>query len=302
MSLVTGAAFSFGSLLSLPRFMREPLLLVNDEAHELFVSDPRWGSIGGHIKKMAAREGLNQDSAGLFPTARGIVLAVADGVGGGPDGEHASRIAIEQLALALQSPDSEVRGSVLDAFERANQLIMARGTGAATTLSVVELEADAGRLRFRTYHAGDSGSWVCGGRGRIKMSTVNHSPVGYAVEAGLLPADEALHHSDLNLVSNLVGMSAMRIDMGVPRQLSPRDTIVVGSDGLFDNVHLNEIVELVRKGPLSVATTRLGELAASRMQSPQGEAPSKPDDIAFFVFRGAPTKETAVKKSGRPGA
>lgn len=267
--------------------MEQPLLLLNEDSYDVDLSDARFGHISGRVRKMAEREGLNQDSCGIFPTLKGFVLAVADGVGGGPEGEQASRIALEQLAVFLCPPQEEVRGSILDAFEAANQQVMARGTGAATTLSVVELEAEGGAMRFRTYHAGDSSILVCGGRGRIKMSTVNHSPVGYAVEAGLLPAEEALHHSDLNLVSNLVGMAEMRIDMGVARQLSPRDTIVVGSDGLFDNVHLEEIVGTIRKGPVSRGSSQLADLVDTRMRHHGGDTPSKPDDLAFFVFRGA---------------
>jgi serine/threonine protein phosphatase PrpC len=150
---------------------------------------------------------------------------------------------------------------------------------------VVEVEFTDEGVVCRPYHAGDSSILVCGGRGRVKVSIVPHSPVGYAVEAGLLGAEEALHHSDLNVVSNLDGMSDMRIDLGPRLLLSPRDTITVGTDGLFDNLQAEEIVATVRKGPIDRARSRLATMAEQRMEQGEGTNPSKPDDMAFLIYR-----------------
>jgi serine/threonine protein phosphatase PrpC len=194
-------------------------------------------------------------------------------------------VAIEELISALEGAEGGVRERILDAFESANQKVLAFGTGAATTLSVVEIEVAPEGVHCRPYHAGDSSILVCGGRGRVKVSTVSHSPVGYAVEAGLLGPEEALHHVELNVVSNLVGMSDMRIDLGPRFLLSPLDTIAVGTDGLFDNLQAEEIVAAMRKGPIDRVRERLAALASERMQSPQGDTPSKPDDMAFLIYR-----------------
>jgi serine/threonine protein phosphatase PrpC len=145
---------------------------------------------------------------------------------------------------------------------------------------VVELEAG----RLRTYHAGDSMILVVGQRGRRKLQTVSHSPVGYAVEAGVLDEGDALHHDELHLISNMVGADDMRIEMGSPRALAPRDTVLLASDGLLDNVHLEEIVELVRRGPLADAARRLVEKSRARMAG-LDPGPSKPDDTTFILFR-----------------
>ena len=91
------------------------------------------------------------------------------------------------------------------------------------------------------------------------------SPTGFAVAAGFLDQREALHHADRHLVSNLIGTIDMRIDVGAAAELDLRDTILVASDGLMDNVHVDEVLEIVRKGPLPVAADGLVEMAGQRM-------------------------------------
>ncbi len=230
----------------------------------------------------------NQDSALMLELGNeSAVFAVADGAGGLPAGARASSIAVTELEKAVNNPNEEsLRTRILDGIERANSAILELGLGAATTLAVVEIQDNI----LRPYHVGDSTILVVGQRGKVKLTTVNHSPVGYQVEAGVLEPKEALHHEDLALVSNLVGQADMRIEVGAPLELAPFDTVVIGSDGLFDNLHIDEIVELVRAGPLDVAARDLAEHCKKRMLEPEEGAPSKPDDLTFVVFRLAPKK------------
>ena len=229
--------------------------------------------------------GINEDRAVVVPRADGaLVLAVADGAGGAPQGEEASTIAVHSVRSATRQVDGQdlaLRGAILDAFEMANGEILALGVGAATTLAVVAIDDS----RLRSYHAGDSGILVTGQRGRAKALTVDHSPVGYAVEAGFLDPSDALHHEERHVVSNLVGIADMRIEMGSPLSLAPFDTVVVASDGLFDNLHVAEIVEIVRKGDLQGAAGALVARCLARMRAPDEGQPSKPDDLTFLLFR-----------------
>ena len=73
----------------------------------------------------------------------------------------------------------------------------------------------------RPYHVGDSVILLVGQRGKIKLQTVSHSPVGYAVEAGVLDEVEAMHHQDRHVVSNFIGSPEMRIEVGAPLRLAP---------------------------------------------------------------------------------
>ena len=60
---------------------------------------------------------------------------------------------------------------------------------------------------------------------------------------------------------------------------------MLASDGLTDNVHLEEIVELIRKGPLGAAASSLVDKANRRMQGASSGMPSKPDDLSLVLFR-----------------
>ena len=53
----------------------------------------------------------------------------------------------------------------------------------------------------------------------------------------------------------------MRIDVGTEVVLKPRDTIMLASDGLMDNVHFDEIIDRIRSGPLDEAANRVISLA-----------------------------------------
>ena len=117
------------------------------------------------------------------------------------------------------------------------------------------------------------------------MQTTAHSPTGFAVEAGFLDQRDALHHEERHLVSNFLGTSDMRIDMGTGVELRPRDTVLLASDGLTDNVHLDEIIERIRKGPLTEGARAVASLARHRMANGASKQPSKPDDLSLILFR-----------------
>ena len=174
-----------------------------------------------------------------------------------------------------------MREAILDGIEKANQQILKQTGGAATTLAAVEVQNN----QVRPFHVGDSMIMVCGQRGKIKLQSIAHSPVGYAVESGLLDEDEAIHHEERHLISNVVGAEDMSIEIGSQRKLDKHDTVIVASDGLFDNLYLSEITELIRKGDLEYAATQLIELAHQRMQENVADLPCHPDDLTFILFR-----------------
>ncbi len=255
-----------------------------------------WG--GGQVALFSCRspghDGPNEDAAAILPFANGsFVVVVADGMGGERAGARASTLAIEALERALAEGRREqraLRDAILDGIERANRKVVELGVGAGTTLAAVEI----GEGTIRPYHVGDSGILLVGQRGKLKLQTVAHSPVGFAVESGLLDEGEAMHHAERHIVSNVLGAEDMRIEVGSERRLAARDTLLIASDGLWDNLRTEEVVALLRTGALDAACARLSELARARMHAPTTGEPSKPDDLTFVVFR--PTAGGARRK------
>ena len=230
----------------------------------------------------------NEDSAAIIPVGQAaLVLAVADGVGGTPAGREASNKAVKMLRQVLVKSDpglKDFRTAILDAVEEANRSVLELSRGAATTLVVGEITGG----QLRSYHVGDSELFSVGQRGRMKLRITPHSPTGFAVEAGLMDEDEAVQHDQRHILSNVIGALDMRIEVGAPTRLDRRDTVLLASDGLLDNLYVDEIVEIIRTGPLPVAADRLVETARARMESDGRNNPSKPDDLTIILFRSHP--------------
>ena len=251
---------------------------------------------GGAVAAWSApRPGATRSEDALLVLPVGedsAVLAIADGMGGIPGGGTAAARAISALGAAVEdglAAGLSLQASILDGIGKANESVLSMGTGAATTLAVAELAGG----QVRAYNVGDSEVLVFGQRGRLKLRTISHSPVGFALQAGLVDHEEALHHEDRHLVSNFVGSRDMRIEVGSTLRLAAMDTVVVCSDGLVDNLRLAEIAAIMRCGPLDVRLEALAHSARARMTgeadvaAPDGQ-PSKPDDLSLVAFRRRP--------------
>jgi serine/threonine protein phosphatase PrpC len=230
----------------------------------------------------------NEDSALVIPVGiDGLVLAVADGVGGAPGGREASKLAVQILAERLGAGHltrERLRHAILDAVDAANGAILELGRGAATTVVIGEIYEHS----LRSYHVGDSELLAVGQRGRIKQRIVPHSPTGFAVEAGLMDENEAVRHNQRHVIFNVIGAPDMRVEMGAQMDIALRDTVLLASDGLLDNLFVDEIVEVIRMGSLRRAADRLVELAGKRMLATSTSKPSKPDDLTIVLYRRNP--------------
>jgi len=241
------------------------------------------GTVALYTNRSPGKDTLNEDAIALIPiNNRNGVLVVADGVGGMPTGHDASRIAIESLTNSLNNAIHEeisLREGILNGIENANKRLC--GSGSATTLAVLEIQGQT----IRSYHVGDVLILMTGQRGKIKLQNVPHSPVGYAVESGMLDEIEAIHHEERNIVSNVIGSPDMRIEIGPTIKLALHDTLIIASDGLPDNLYISEIVENIRKGSLKSASDKLIKQSLHRMTQPENNQPHHPDDLSFIIYR-----------------
>lgn len=277
----------------------EPLVLpLEEDSGEILTAAAAGGEAVAYCRRSPDKETGNEDTLAVIPLAGDtVVLAVADGAGGLPAGQRASRTAIRTVVESLKAvsdPSVMLRTAILNAMEEANAAVLALANGSATTLTVVSVE---GRL-VRPYHVGDSAALVTGQRGRLKMQTIAHTPVAFAVEAGFLDEVEALYHAERNLVFNFLGTADMRIEVGAELELAPRDTLLLASDGLTDNLHLAEIVEIARKGPAAETLAQLADYARERMLTPEAPTPSKPDDLSIILFRKPGAEDDAAAPDG----
>jgi serine/threonine protein phosphatase PrpC len=243
------------------------------------------GVVSVFSAKAPGIDDTNEDAAAVIPIEeRGGVLVVADGCGGLPSGEVAAFLAVEQVVESvvreleeghgLEEGDS-LRSAILDGIERAHEAVAALGTGSATTIAVAEVLDGI----VRTYHVGDSPILLTGQRGVLKLYTMAHSPVGYALEAGVIDEEDATEHEERHFVSNLLGTENMRIEIGSPMPLAARDTLLLASDGVSDNLTQSDVVDLIRKGPLKAVTEEIVKRCHARMEG------DRPDDVTLVLFR-----------------
>ena len=241
------------------------------------------GTLAVFTCRCPVKESCNEDSMAVIQISKSHgVVVVADGVGGASVGARASRTAVEAIVNSIKGSTAgeSLRVEIVDAIEAANGQILSWGLGAATTVAVVEYLDGS----LRTFHVGDSTVLVCSNRGHLKYNTVAHAPIAMAVEIGMMEEPHALDHEDRNLINNCLGCDQMKIELGSPISMAKRDTVIVGSDGLSDNLTTDEIVSFIRAGQLKPQVFEMLESTQSRMHNPDS-SPSKPDDLTFVCFR-----------------
>ncbi len=253
------------------------------------------GTVCWFTRRCPARpeERSNEDALLLLESDDGAVLAIADGAGGQPGSGQAAEVALEAIGQAIREREGTLRERILAGVEASNRAVRELRVGAGATLALVQIEPDG----LRSYHAGDSRVLLFGQRGRRKFASLDHSPVAYAVEAGVLREGEALHHEERHFVSNLMGAEGFRLDMSGRLVMALRDTLLIASDGLIDNLTSDEIVDIARRGPIQRAVERLASLATHRMGNSESAQPSKPDDLTVLLYRGVGSRPRGRARS-----
>ena len=85
--------------------------------------------------------------------------------------------------------------------------------------------------------------------GRSAGADASHAAlIAMAVEIGMLNEDQALVHEDRNLNSNCLGIDPMKIDPESSMVMAARDTLLIVSDGLSDNLIPQGAIDIVCSG------------------------------------------------------
>ena len=260
---------------------------------QLFYSEESTGSayiesnhyqLAGYSMSSPVKLTVNEDCAGWIDLDEDTsVFLVADGLGGLPGGHEISSLAVKAILQYLESNKGKTSGHglIVDAIDSANQKILDTGTGGATTLVLIELRKGI----VRPYWIGDSAVMITGQRGVIKFISAPHSPTGYLQEAGLIDEAQAMSHEQRHVVSNVLGSDDTHIEIGPSIELNDLDTIVIASDGLFDNLSTEEVADRVRKGSLEKAITHLAEDCVQTMLQQHETREGSPDDLTILAIR-----------------
>lgn len=197
----------------------------------------------------------------------GVLVLVADGMGGAQGGEVASQIASETISRDYYESTADPARALKKALESASKEIHRRArkdrslTGMGTTCVALALRPPYAWAAW----VGDSRLYMIR-RKQIFQMTEDHSVVREMVRQGMLTSEEAGQHEGRNLVTRALGCNR-KVDVASWEQPFPvrhGDRFLLCSDGLHDVVPDARILELADEGEVEDATARLIEEAMLR--------------------------------------
>lgn len=219
---------------------------------------------------------------------RGLLMMVADGMGGQAAGEVASRTVLVTLThLILNHPEWALRvdeKSAADIQDRAVARYKALDAalaermqadpslkGMGTTLTV----AYSLGLDVFIAHAGDSRAYLFH-EGSMRQLTSDHTYVQRLVDAGMLSREAAAGHQLRNALTNVLGGGKRSVEVDLQRlRIAAGDRLLLCSDGLTGTMNDDEIAGILwRSASAGESCRRLVDLALER---------GAPDNVTVVV-------------------
>lgn len=206
-------------------------------------------SIGARFNAIGRSEvGLhrsgNEDSALI----NGVLIAVADGMGGHAGGEVASKVAISTLAQILpllnndemdpESLEDFLLNAILEVDDEIKFTAEAndRLSGMGTTLTAIALY----RNKAYVLHTGDSRAYRLRGK-EFTQLTKDHSVVQELIDAGTITEAEAAVHPQRSVLTNVLMGLGNITPLLVQYDVKAGDKFLLCSDGLTNVISNTEL-------------------------------------------------------------
>jgi protein phosphatase len=175
----------------------------------------------------------NQDA--LLIDAQAGVFAVADGLGGLPYGDRASRLALDILRRVLHA---DPHLALLDAVNTVNREAREVGfgldpAGFGTTLTVARLDSHSRRLELA--HVGDSAALLRSGD-ELTQLTVEHTVAARMVENQWEDACESIPPSAHHTLTQCIGQEPYIDPQVLQVAVKPGDRLFLATDGVVKPV------------------------------------------------------------------
>ena len=192
----------------------------------------------------------NEDSALI----NGVLIAVADGMGGHAGGEVASKVAITTLAQILpllnndemdpESLEDFLLSSLLEIDHEIANTADAddRLYGMGTTLTSIALY----RQKAYVLHAGDSRAYRLRGKEFMQI-TKDHSVVQELIDSGSITEAEAATHPQRSVLTNVLMGQGNITPLLIQYDLKAGDKFLICSDGLNNVVSNSEIHKILNE-------------------------------------------------------
>lgn len=189
----------------------------------------------------------NQDSYGFMETELGFLVAVCDGMGGGPGGKTASNIAVNEILTGIDeaNKDEEVANILIKTIRRANMAILEEASknpslnGMGSTATILLISEKSAFLA----HVGDSRIYQMRGRRKI-FRTFDHSMVFELVKQKVITEEQARLSAQSNVITRALGIKPdLEVDV-VERPYEKGDRFILCSDGVHGIMPEKELIRL----------------------------------------------------------
>jgi serine/threonine protein phosphatase PrpC len=216
------------------------------------------------VSRKGGRE-KNEDRMGYCYTRDSGLFALADGMGGHPEGEVASQLALQTLAAMFQREAKPRLADPLrflhDAIIAGHHQLLRYATERAlvdtprTTVVACLLQGNAAYWA----HCGDSRLYLVRGD-KLVARTRDHSYSELQETlAQVVPMGDKLNRNVLFTCLGSPGKPV--VDTAGPLRMHPKDRVLLCSDGLWGSVSDAEITEVLAKNAISDAVPELVERA-----------------------------------------
>lgn len=199
----------------------------------------------------------NEDS--VFPASSGestdgVVVIVADGMGGHVAGEVASRIAINAAASSdLDAVDRVAAGNRAIREEVAREPGL---EGMGTTMTLLKIDDDVATVG----HIGDSRAYLLR-NGEFHQLTDDHTVAAEYVAQGQMTPEEAARSPQRHMLLRTLGLTRFVNVDEIKVDLTPGDRVLICSDGLTEMVSDTNIATTLADGTPDEVVWELVELA-----------------------------------------
>lgn len=206
------------------------------------------------FKSDKGRQRSNNEDA-CFVLLPDKVYIVCDGVGGGNSGEIASRTAVNTIKdyvlehpINLMNTKYAVVNYLQEAIDRANEKVfnLARAYEENTGMATTAVVAYAGLGKMYVANVGDSRAYLFRD-GQIAQLTEDHTYVNSLVKAGILSKEQAEVDERKNMITKALGAENKVEPDFYQIDMVQDDIFIVCTDGLYDEVSENEMIEVLSK-------------------------------------------------------
>ena len=197
----------------------------------------------------------NQDNWGFSDTPFGFLLVVCDGMGGGPSGKLASKIAVDCILKGVKEGDKEEAPTnvLIKAIRQANMDIILQGEedmrlkGMGSTCTAVLVNEESAIVA----HVGDSRVYQFRGGHKV-FRTFDHSMVFDLVKKKVITEEVARLSVDSNIITRALGIKPdLEVEVHeVPYEAG--DRFMLSTDGIHGAIPEKQLISMATDSKINL--------------------------------------------------